>query len=931
MSLSLYKKKRHFNETAEPEGKEKSSKGTLRFVIQKHDASHLHYDLRLEMEGVLKSWAVPKGPSLNPADKRLAMMVEDHPYDYKDFEGIIPEGNYGGGTVIVWDEGFYEPLEKGLKRKEQEKLLLNQLHTGNLKFEMHGKKLKGEFALFKLKKEGDEKSWLLIKHKDEHASENSVIEKNKSVKSGKTLAQVAKENGVEVKHPEETSSKKTTTKPVQLLNKTEATKQKKVAAKPLKTVSSKAGKKSLDVKELLGTCFSLARKVATPHKVAPMFASLADNPFDNADWIFEVKWDGYRSLAFCNGENVELTSRNFNSFTERYYPVTKALKQLNYSAIFDGEIAAVTENGMADFQLLQNWQNTETELQFFIFDLLWIDGYDVTDLPLIERKRILRSVLPSQHDIIKYSDHIEKNGVDFFKLAQDRGLEGIMAKKTDSVYDAGGRSKDWLKIKTTLRQEAIIVGYTKPRNTRQYFGAILIGAYRNGKLQYIGHTGGGFNAKSLGDVYQQLQKNIIDECPLENCPKGNMPVTWVEPKLICEIKFSEWTKEGVMRHPIFMGLRTDKKITDVIIEKSLHMSEAEDNKKTTKTASKKQPSPTKLKSKSPLKKNIAAAKASTKKSVSKSTGELDLSLEKNQEAKLNGQTLQLTNLDKIYWKKEKFSKGEMINYYIKIAPYMLPYMIDRPQSLNRHPNGIDAPNFYQKDMRGKVPDWMETFDEFSESTGETVQYLVCANEATLVYMANLGCIEMHPWHSRKNAHLKPDWCLIDLDPDDPNPFEQVIETAHIVKKVLDSIGAESYVKTSGSSGIHIYIPLGAKYDYDQSKQLAQLVVTMVHDELPDTTSLERSPAKRKGKIYLDYLQNRETQTAAAPYSLRPKPGVPVSTPLDWSEIKKGLTQTTYTAKNIFDRLQTEGDLFKPVLGKGIDLQKVLKKVESLMK
>jgi bifunctional non-homologous end joining protein LigD len=316
---------------------------------------------------------------------------------------------------------------------------------------------------------------------------------------------------------------------------------------------------------------------------------------------------------------------------------------------------------------------------------------------------------------------------------------------------------------------------------------------------------------------------------------------------------------------------------------------------------------------------------------SKSVVQIDLSEGKEQQIVLDGHELKLTNLNKLYWKKEKFSKGDMINYYLRVAPYMLPYMMDRPQSLNRHPNGIDGPNFFQKDQRGKLPGWMQAHEDFSESTNKTIEYLVCSNEATLIYMANLGCIEMHPWHSRSQSWQYPDWCLIDLDPDKPNTFEQVMEVAKVVKKVLDSIGANACVKTSGSSGIHIYIPLGAKYDYEQSRQLAELVVTLVNRELPDLTSVERSPSKRKGKIYLDFLQNRETQTAAAPYSLRPKPGIPVSTPLDWSELKKGLTPTTYTARNIFDRLKVEGDLFKPVLGKGINLEKVLSKLASLVK
>ena len=936
MSLSLYNKKRHFNKTTEPEGKEKSSKGSLRFVVQKHDASHLHYDFRLEMGGVLKSWAVPKGPSLNPADKRLAMMVEDHPFDYRNFEGIIPAGNYGGGTVIVWDEGTYEPLgDEGISRKDQEKLLLKQLYSGNLKIVLHGKKLKGEFALFLMKARG-ERSWILVKKNDEYATEENVVERNASVKTGKTIAQVAKENGTVPNHPEDeipTARKQ---------NKLQLSKE-PATQKSVKPVAGKAGsnkaavkKKALNLKELLGDQVSKARKITMPQDVVPMLATLITEPFDNDNWIFEIKWDGYRSVAYCNGETVELVSRNLKPFTDKYSPVAEALQQLGLNAVFDGEIVAVNEKGLAEFQLLQNWQNTPGRLQFFIFDILWVDGYDITALSLIERKRILKELLPANNEVVKYSDHVVGKGNEFFNVAVSQGLEGIMAKKANSIYQINARSDDWVKIKVSLRQEVIIAGYTQPRRTRKFFGSLLLGLYDGDEIVYIGHTGSGFNTKSLEAIYNKLQPLITTECPFKKCPKGNMPVTWVKPKLVCEIKFTEWTKDRMARHPIFMGLRVDKKAKDVTFEKAINMAQLS---KGNKAASSKKEAPQAPPKKTAAKKSssVKAASASKKKSIkSGSTGkasgiQIDLEAGNEQLITLNGHELKLTNLDKLYWKKEVFTKGDMLNYYLKMAPYMLPYMIDRPQSLNRHPNGIEGPNFFQKDMRGKLPEWMQTHEDFSESTNQTVEYLVCSNEATLIYMANLGCIEMHPWHSRSQSWQNPDWCLVDLDPDKTNSFEQVIDTAQVVKKILDSIGATSCVKTSGSSGIHIYIPLGARYNYDQSKQLAELVVTMVNHELPELTSVERSPAKRKGKIYLDYLQNRETQTAAAPYSLRPKPGVPVSTPLDWSEVKKGLTVTTYNARNVFQRVQTEGDLFKPVLEKGIDLDKVLSKLAALIK
>lgn len=940
MSLSLYKKKRRFNETPEPEGKEKSSKGFLRFVIQKHDASHVHYDFRLEMEGVLKSWAVPKGPSLNPADKRLAMHVEDHPYDYRNFEGIIPAGNYGGGTVIVWDEGTYESMDaEGLSRKEQEKLLLKQLYSGNLKIRMHGKKIKGDYALFQMKARG-ERSWILVKKNDEFASEEDITENDKSVKSGKTLVEVAEENGATVNHPEGHTKKSSASrrKPIQLLSEEEREKPKRktaskksakaAAAIPMKTAAKKKGR---SIKELLGDSFSLAHKSPMPKDIVPMLATLVDEPFDNENWIFEIKWDGYRAVTYCDGKNVELISRNLTSFTEKYYPVTDAFKQQKLKAVFDGEIVAVDEKGLAVFQSLQNWQNTPVRLQYFVFDILWLDGYDLTKIPLIERKRILKEVLPEDDEILKYSDHVVGSGKEFFQVAVSKGLEGIMAKRANSIYQIDKRTDNWVKVKVNLRQEVVIAGFTEPRNTRKFFGSLLLGLYDGDELVYVGHTGSGFNTKSLEQIYKKLQPLVTEECPFEKCPKGNMPVTWVKPKLVCEIKFAEWTKDRIARQPIFMGLRVDKKAKDVSFEKSVNIAMIKNTSGSkTKTTSKKA-APKKSRQTSSKSPKAVDAKKKSVKAIKTSKQQVDLTTGEKQHIVLDGHELKLTNLNKLYWKKEKFSKGDMINFYLHIAPFILPYMKDRPQSLNRHPNGIDGPNFFQKDQRGKLPAWMQTHEDFSESTNETIEYLVCSNEATLIYMANLGCIEMHPWHSRSQSWQYPDWCLIDLDPDKPNTFDQVMDVAKVVKQVLDSIGADACVKTSGSTGIHIYIPLGAKYDYDQSKQLAELIVTLVNHELPDLTSVERSPLKRKGKIYLDFLQNRETQTAAAPYSLRPKPGVPVSTPVDWSELKKGLTPTTYNARNIFDRLKVEGDLFKAVLGKGINLEKVLKKLASQMK
>jgi bifunctional non-homologous end joining protein LigD len=657
-----------------------------------------------------------------------------------------------------------------------------------------------------------------------------------------------------------------------------------------------------------------------------MMATLVDEPFDDQDWIYEIKWDGYRAISSVEKGKVDLRSRNDISFTEKFFPVTKALEEWNVNIVVDGEIVAVDEQGVAQFQGLQSWQKTgEGTLVYYVFDILWLEGHSLIELPLVTRKEILSQLIP-ESDILFYSDHIVGEGKKFFEAAKEKGLEGIIAKNSNSSYQVAQRSKDWLKIKTTQRQEAVIAGYTAGRASRQHFGALILGVYEGDDLVYAGHTGSGFNQKTLSEIWNKLQPLVTNKCPFRVKPKTNMPATWVKPKLICEIKFQEWTQDNLMRQPIFMGLRFDKKPTEVKREKPMTAKKAKNKSEAEVKKSEKPSAIKKAKSKS-----IPGKKLPTmKKSQIKGTSENWLPVnEKDKTVIVDGKELKFTNLDKIYWKKEKYTKRDMLNYYHNITPYMLPYMKDRPQSLNRHPNGINGMSFYQKDVRGKVASWIETHADFSESNNETIEYFVCTNEASLLYLANLGCIEMNPWHSRTQTPDHPDYCLIDLDPHEIG-FDKVIETAQTVKKVLDDLEIPGYCKTSGASGLHIYIPLGAKYDYDQSKHLAELIVTLVHHEIPSFTSLERSPQKRRRKIYLDYLQNRQSQTVAAPYSVRPKPGAPVSTPLHWEEVKKGLSPSAFTMKNIFDRLKREGDLFKPVLQKGIDLKKTLLRIESFL-
>jgi len=916
MSLVQYKQKRNFKDSPEPTGGANKD-NALHFVVQKHAATNLHYDFRLEMGGVLKSWAVPKGPSMDPSIKHLAMMVEDHPYDYRTFEGIIPQGNYGAGTVIVWDEGTYEPLENvSTNKKENEKTLLKQLYAGSLKFVMHGKKLKGEFALVKTSYRG-ENSWLLIKHRDKYATSEDITVKDKSVVSRKTIEQIAKtsKNIWESSRKSNGISKSKVIRPI-----------KKKLQERSNDETESPHKNSTNIENLLAK----GKKTPFPKNIKPMLATLTDRPFDDENFIYEIKWDGYRAIGYLENGKVDIRSRNELSFNEKFKSIAEALKEWKINAIVDGEIIAINDKGHADFQQLQGFvKNAKAaHLVYYVFDILWYNGRDLTGLPLIERKAILQSILPEDQSIIRYSDHIAKEGIAFFKAALEKGLEGIIAKRADSEYAIGFRSQNWLKVKNNQQLEAIICGFTEPRKSRKYFGALILGKYFKGELKYIGHSGSGIDQKKLKELYEKFQPLITDKCPFEKKPVTNMPATWLKPKLVCEVKFSEWTEEKVLRHPIFLGLREDKDAKnekdEKIVSSPVKNQKQNSIKKNAMTKAKKI---IKEETAASTKQKISAKKSVSKKVSANNKTNLLPATSKEETVTINKHELKFTNLDKIYFPKEKITKRDVLNYYSSVASYIMPYMKDRPQSLNRFPNGINGMNFYQKNVEGKVADWIDTHPYKSESDGETKQFLVCTDEATLMYLANLGCIEMNPWHSRIQSPDNPDWCVIDLDPDD-NLYDQVVEAALAVKNLLDDINVNCYAKTSGATGMHIYIPLGAKYSYDQSRMLAELIVTIVHKEIASFTSIERSPAKRKKKIYLDFLQNRSIQTIAAPYSLRPKPGATVSTPLHWEEVKKGLTPKAFTINNTLDRIKSEGDIFKDVLGKGINLEVALKKLSQ---
>ncbi len=777
MTLSKYHQKRSFAKTPEPKGVPKTKKEkVLRFVVQEHHASRLHYDFRLEMEGVLKSWAVPKGPSMDPDDKPLAVHVEDHPYEYRKFEGVIPKGNYGAGTVKIWDEGTYSSMQNG---KNQEEILLEGLQKGDLKFRLYGKKLHGAFALVQIKK--DPKNWLLIKKDDVKEEKKKIIK---------------------------------------------------------------------------------AEKSPMPHDIIPMLAVEKETAFNDKDWIYELKWDGYRAIAEIEKGNVKLYSRNQQDFTDRYKTVVEELKNLPLDAVLDGEVVAVDKDGKPQFQLLQGF-NEKTHLIYYVFDLLYLDGYDTRQLSLIERKTLLKDFLQNSPHI-KFSEHIDTHGTELYAVAKKRGIEGIVAKNKKSTY-VSKRTNEWQKIKHINMQEAIICGFTEPSGQRKEFGALVLGVYSHGEFQYVGHTGSGFDEKKLTSIIRLLKPLVRNTSPFAHTPKTNTPATWVTPKYVCQIKFTEWTTDGMMRHPIFLGMRDDKKPAEVVRE-------------------------------IPEKTTVATKVA-------------------------------LSNLTKVYWPEEGYTKGDLIAYYDRISEYILPYLKDRPQSLNRHPEGIHGESFYHKDLHN-LPEWLKTVQIYSESNEKYLNWLICNDRETLLYMANLGCIEINPWSSKHQKKEYPDYLIIDLDPNGV-PFPEVIKVAKHVKKIMDAAQIEGFLKTSGKTGLHILIPLGGKYTFDQTRQFAEILAKKGSSDLPDITSVVRDPKKREQKIYIDYLQNRQGQTLAAPYSLRPVRFAQVSTPLQWEELTPGLRPSDFTIKNIFRRLGKVGDIWKPLLNhKGIDM---LKSLEILTK
>ena len=861
--------------------------------MQKHDASRLHYDFRLESEdGVLKSWAVPKGPSMSPGTKRLAVMVEDHPFDYLHFEGTIPRGNYGAGTVIVWDTGSYSVKEP----------LTRQLESGKVSVELYGNKLKGLFKLIRTKKENQ---WLLIKAHDKFVSEDDLtLISPESILSGKSNSDIESEN---------------------------------VAAPPSKSylsndkhsTSKKVTEKKSNVEFSLPT-------------VKPMLAHPFEKGFDSKEWVFEVKWDGVRAITYKNNNHIRIQSRNGNDITRLYPEIVNALKMSlrgHKSTVLDGEIVVLNEKGIPDFHTHQHRMHIQNHHEimslsvknpstYYVFDILYDEGKNLESLGYLERRQILNSVLKT-NDTIRISEYIEEKGTEILASSKKLNLEGIVAKHKRSVYREGIRSRDWLKIKNTKTQDCVIIGYTRGLGSRvSHFGSLVLAVYsaKERKLKFAGHAGTGFNDQTLSEIYSKLKPLETNSRPVDKIPYLNRETKWLKAVLVAEVKFDEWTSDGILRAPVFLRLRDDKKPEECIVEAD-----------------------------KPIK-NLSQVGNDPKYGK-------DERGSNSQKNKSNGiGNVVVTNPNKVYWKATKqhpaYLKGDLIDYYDKISDVILRHLEDRPLSLSRYPNGIYGKTFYQKDWDQKKPEFVTTAKIHSEHRGDSINYIICNNKETLLWVANLGCIEMHPWYSRikdfQGCHTSnllheekcglnfPDFIVFDLDPyiysgkekkgAEPQyniaGFKAAVDIAHELKDIFRDLKINSYIKTSGKSGLHIYVPILNTYSYEQTKSFAETIANIMLRKFPKKVTLEWSTSKRKGKVFFDFNQNARGKTIASVYSLRPTADAMVSMPIEWKNIDE-ILPTDFTISNAPDLINKNGDSWHEILSDKQDIEKLISQAQQI--
>jgi len=844
--LEEYRKKRQFNRTPEPSGAEASAQTENVFVVQKHAATRLHYDFRLAIDGTLKSWAVPKGPSLNPNDKRLAVQTEDHPLDYANFEGNIPKGSYGAGEVMVWDRGTFQ-----VEGKDD---ALKQVQRGEIKFLLNGEKLRGSFVLVKLKNSQKGNEWLMIKHKDTAVDANwDIDEHDGSVLTGRLLEEIKSE---------------------------EAPKRERVP---------------LHVSELED-----ARKAEMPARLGPMLATLSDRIFSGANWLFEIKWDGVRALAWIEDGKLTLRARSGSDITSQY-PELHGLPAAfsGQQGILDGEIAVLDSRGRSDFGKLQERMHVGNPCQkliaqcpvvYFAFDLVYCDGYDLRMVRLLQRKQLLQRLLHNS-ETIRYSDHQLEKGKELFALAKQNELEGIIAKRMDSRY-VSERSANWLKLKTSKTLDAVVGGWTAARGAGMPLGSLLLGLYEGHKLQFIGHAGSGFNAQTHKEVAEQLKELETSKCPFAIVPATNEKATWVKPELVARVRFSGWTQEGRLRHPVFMGLRDDQK--------------AEECRKDAEVAD---PEPARENPNVVRAPSIVGKVLSTKTQIE---AELFKGRSENATLEIEGKRFRVSNLNKVYFPESGYTKRDLITYYYRMADYVLPFLRDRPLVLRRYPDGIKGQAFFQKNMNESLglPDWFQTVEIDSESKGQMMPYATANDRASLLYLTGLGCIDHNPWSSRYPDLAHPDYFFFDLDPSDGTAFSVVVTIAKALYEKLKELKLNVYLKTSGATGMHLYLPVEPIYTYEQLRTFAEIVARMVTAAHPNLVTNERLVAKRPaGRVLIDVHQNAEGRPLAAPYVVRAFPKAPVSTPLAPKELRTSLKAERLNIQTVPERVKEQGDLW----------------------
>ena len=830
--LETYRRKRSASATPEPFGTEAgrvAASGAPRrlFVVQQHAARRMHWDFRLELNNVLCSWAVPKGPSMNPVDKRFAAEVEDHPLDYADFEGHIPDGNYGAGSVIVWDAGTYVELED----------FATGFQDGKLLFELNGHKLRGRFTLIRLKgrektrrRAATGKEWLLIKERDQWVHEEPLADN--SVLSGLTIETIGAPAAIEDALVE----------------------------------------RIRDIEPCPPATVSLTE--------SPMLAK-ASEPFHRDGWVYEIKYDGYRLMIERDADRVTLHSRTGIDLTTRFPEIAKCAASLPYTEFtMDSEVVVHDDRGVPNFSRLQQRAAVRGELATrtasmhdpvtcYAFDLLHACGYDLKGLPLIERKALLREMLPPAGPI-RYSEHIDGNGIETFQAMRRLGLEGVVGKRADSAY-VNGRSESWRKVRGARTGDFVVAGWVPVKNNPDDIGALVLGEYRGDELTYCGRVGSGLGT----DPRRELQNRFVALKDAPGLPNDidDRAHRWVEPVLVCEVQFREYSADGLLRHPVFLRLRDDKAPHECI--STYH-----------------EPPPDAL----------------------------------VQEPERD---VVITNPDKVFFPEKQWTKGDLLGYYETVAHWMLPYLVDRPLVLTRFPDGIHGKSFYQRDAPAFVPDWLERKVLWSESAEREVHYFIAQNAESLVYLANMGAIPIHAWHSRITDLEHPDWCVLDLDPKQA-PFADVVETATELKKLLDEIELPGFLKTSGASGLHILLPLARQLTHSQATTLGELLARVLVARRPDICTITRAVKKRDNKVYIDYLQNGHGQLLVAPFSARAEPAASVSMPVNWNALDGDLNNANYDLKNAVPHLRNVGDPMAEVLTIEPDLGHALARLGGLL-